>query len=569
MENRANLYRKISQYLHSNYIETQLYNRYRNSEEEYFNMNVKDLQNVLTLDEYFYKSMEENEYNRIGSPLNKYLTIISRQLESQPLLLISLPMWKLDKNKLRTYLPNYDNIVRRINQIQSDVNNIFRKFEISPYRITDEELQKMVIFFSYTIPYANERMLRAQEILAKHLLNNPKDRNSLHNYNIATFLIKFFGYKKIKEEKLENTKIIIGNLSPGTYGESSDNYAIVNKTLLQKVLIENNTLDDKFGHKTIYRNSQHGYPISQTYHEMLGIMHTLYHELRHQKQKNHSNSHKIDDLSYYYASFEIINETGGYDYNTNYKCYEIEKDANYKAWEDVEKLIKTYMPNQNTERLMKNVLNHKLKEELEQITGMRKTYDNRTYISNDLLMKYLDDKFRTNSYLVTQKYKQFLNFYNYNGTPKRAIELLTQPLIYQYKDFYFGQVSYRSRILGYKLTTNDISRLQIKEIQAVINNIKILMNINKEKLNKICDRVKKYNENSQEVIGNIVNYHRFAIYLSNIMNEILILHPNLRNILSIRNAIDSINANIDMINHNSIVLKNINSSNRISRVGRR
>lgn len=555
MENKNDLYINIRNYLSNYYIENMLQHRYLNNEIESYNITTEELKIVSDFDKYFTILIKENTKNIPGEPLNKYLTVISKQLESQPLLLLNLPLWTLDRNLLRKYIPNYDRIIARINQLQSEANYIYRKFETSPISITNNELNKLLTFFIYSIPYADSKMFKAQEILAKYILTNPKD--TTNNYEVSTFLIKFFGYKKIREENLKNTTILISRLDPTTYGQSTGNYVIINKKLLQSVTMENNTLQHKFGIQ------------NKTYHEMLGILHTTYHEIRHQVQRNHTKTKLLDDLSYYYASFKLINNNGQYDYNTNYKCYEIEKDANYKAWEDIEKLIKNYISNRNTTTLMKNVLNHKLKEELQQITGVRKSPDSKEYLSNDLLIKYLDEKFRINPYLLTGEYQQFLNFYNYNGTPKRAIELLTQPLVYQYKDFFFGQVSYRSRTSNYRLTLGDLNKKTLKEIQTIINNMKILTNINQEKLNKICDRAKKYNETGTDVVSNIRNYHGFASYISNLTNEIIRLYPELINVLSIKNAIASINDNIEMINKNSLVNQIINENSQIKRVGRR
>ena len=411
-------------------------------------------------------------------------------------------------------------------------------------------------------------------MVVKHLLNNPKDTK--YNYEISMFLIKFFGYKKNREEKIENSKIIICKLPSETMGESSSNYVIINKTLLQSVTMENNLLQNKFGQHMNYPNSkeyqsyEHSFSNRKPSYEMLGILHTMYHEIRHQKQKKQSEDNLQTDLSYYYAAFKLINENSKTDYEINYKCYEIEKDANYKAWEDIEKIIKTYIENRNTTIIMRNILNHKLKEELEQITGIRKTIDSKTYISNDLLISYLDDKFQNNPYLLKTDYQQFLNFYNYNGTPKRLIEILKQSSIYNYKEFFFGQVCYRRKIFGNTITRSELKNLSLKEIQNIINTLKILMNINQSKLNKICDRVNQYNENnSQDVNKNIKNYYNFAIYISNLTSEILQINPDLKNILSIRNSIDSINDNIEMINNNRIVIKVINGNNTISKIGRR
>ena len=411
-------------------------------------------------------------------------------------------------------------------------------------------------------------------MLAKYLLNNRKDTK--YNYETSIFLIKFFGYKKIREEKHENVKIIISQLPSTTLGESSDNYVIINKNLLPLLTMENNLLENKFGQRT---NNQYNkrcqsynnyFSNNKPNYELLGVLHTLYHEIRHQKQKIQSEENLQTDLSYYYAAFKLINENSKTDYEINYKCYEIEKDANYKAWEDIEKLIKTYIENSQTNIIMRNILNHKLKEELEQITGIRKTKESQIYISNDLLIKYIDDKFRNNPYLLKNNYKQFLNFYNYNGTPKRIIEVLKQSAIYNYKEFFFGQLNYHRKIFGNNITKSELNNLSLKETQSIINNLKILMNINQSKLNKICDRVNQYNENnSPDVNENIKNYYNFAIYISNVTNELLQINPNLKNILSIRNSIDSINDNIEMINNNRIVIKVISGNNTISKIGRR
>lgn len=555
MKNSSTIYPQISRYLYNGYLIPQLRNRHINNESSNFCMDGKDLRNIDTIDEYFYRLMLENEPNTIGSPLNIYLNEISNQLANQPLLLVSLPMWQLEKNKLRRYLPNYDNIIARINQKNNEVNTIYRRFINNPDSITGEELKKLLLFFSYCIPYADENLKNAGEHLAKILLNMRYE--NIYNYYIAVFLIKFFGYKKIREDGLDDTKIIIGSMQSNTLGLSINNHAVINKLTLQRTVMRNNILNDNYGRTN-----------SGT--EILAIMQTMYHELRHQKQSLEAKKGLANDISFFMGARNIIHsmDNSDFDYQENYRSYETEKDANIKGWEEVEKLIKTYMSNRNVVTITRNILKYKLNEELEQITGTRKNKDYQTYISTDLLVQYLDDAFRKKPSIITSEYTQFLHFYNKNGVPKRAIELFTQPLVYDYKEFYFGQVSYRSRLLVYQLTDRDIRMLTPQEVQTVIYNIKILININQAKLNKICDRVDKNQESSRNVVGNIKNYHNFAIYLSNLTNRIIAIHPRTINTLPIRNAIVSINENIDMINNNSIVAKIISNSNRIVRVGR-
>lgn len=549
---RDQLYDHVKNYIYNNNLEILLSNRFLNEQNANYFMSASNLRIVYNIDEYFYTLIKENKSKHSDLTLNRYLIEISKELEQQPLLLLSLPIWKLDKNVLCKYISNYDKILIRINQINTDVNNIYKKFS-NNLPISLEEFKKMIEFFTYTIPYASDKMKNAQDNVAKYILNNLYD--SRYNPEMTIFLIKHFGYKKIFEERLTDTRIIIGSMDNNIYGESSDNYAAVNKKLLQNVILQDNVLEDNFGKRTI-ENHQYGYLTQTQGIEILKILHTLYHELRHQKQEQHSNLKKVDDLSYYYSAFEIINTNSSFDYKTNYKCYEIEKDANYNAWLDIEKLIKKYMPNKNTEKLMKNILSHKLKEELMQITGTRKTKESQIYISSAYLIKYLDNTFINNPKLLNEKYSQFLKFYNYNGTPKRIIELLKQSSIYDYKEFYFGEVNYRFN--HNTLNDYDLYKCSNDDYINIVNNIKILMNINQQKLNKICDRVSKTNESNMDIIGNIKNYYHFAVSLSNIMNKIIQRNPSLLNILSVRNSVDSINSNIDLININRLVLKYIN-----------
>ena len=146
-------------------------------------------------------------------------------------------------------------------------------------------------------------------------------------------------------------------------------------------------------------------------------------------------------------------------------------------------------------------------------------------------------------------------------------ELLTMPLVYDFKEFYFGQVLYRSRVLSYN-ARQKINNFSSKEIQTVINNIKVLMTITESKLNKMCDRVKKGEETSSGVVRNLQIDFDFAIYLSDLTNRIISQHRELLNILAVRNAIESINENIDMINSNALVIKTTGSRNRVSKIGR-
>jgi hypothetical protein len=566
MKSSQELFKSVQNFLYDSSLEIMLLNRLKNNENETLLISAEEIKKVVKLDEYFYRLMYEKSPNLPNSSLNKYLTEISRELKIQPLLLLELPMYKLDKSTLNYYLTNYNYIIIKINELETEANNIYRKFLISPNNITYQELSKLTKFFSYNLPNNYIKMYKAMEQVAKFLLNNQKDTS--YNYIYTEFLIKFFGYKKIYEDKLNNTQIIIGKLNHTTYGESTENYAIINKELLQSVTMEKNTLDDKFGKqikKEKIKNGERYYKLT----EILGILHTIYHEIRHQKQQQHSENYNLDDLSYYYSAYEIINNNNEFDYKTNYKCYEIEKDANYYAWEDIEKLIKTYMPEHNIERTMKNILNHKLKEELEQMTGIRQTKNNQKYLSSLLLIKYLDEKIKDNPHILNTKYKQLLQFYNWDGTSKRMIDLLKISLIFNYRDFYFNQLNYRSNFPLYKLNQRDIRLSSKKELQTMINNIKILVTTAREKMNKICDRVKKFDTSGSDVEGNIQNYYNFSVYLSNIVNELLILYPDLIKELPIKNSIETINANIEMINNNSLVRKTIGTTNKISKIGRR
>lgn len=555
MEDIRTTYSKISGYLNSRYIVTQLQYRFKNEEEATYSMPHQDLINIMNIDEYMYRLMREGLPITPGSHLNTYLTEISRQLEQQPLLLLSLPIGKLEIVMLERYLPGINNIYTRIKQKNREANNIFRIFKTNPNLITSEEFKKLLIFFSYTIPYKDENLKNAQEYLAKYLLNNPP--NNVPEFYVVTFLIKYFGYKKTREEGITKTKILIANMKPTTRGLSTDDdYAIINKQLLQRVIIRNNLLKSRG-------------KISTSGEELLAILHTMYHEIRHQKQTNDAKKGILNDISFFMGARNVIYSMDkNFDYEKNYKCYETEKDANARAWEDIERLIKMYISSYNVEELTRNILKHKLTEELEQITGMRTDKNNQTYLSIELLIKYLDDAFSKNTSLLNNDYRQFLKFYNVNGTPKRVVELLKMPLIYDFKEFYFGQVSYRSRQLGYRLTERDIKSLQLKEIQTIINNIKILMNVTESKLNKMCDRVEKGQENSTGVVDNLLNDFNFAIYLSNLLNQLLLQHKELFNILSVRNAIASINEHIDMINNNRLVVKTIRNGNTVSKIGR-
>ena len=563
MKLNEELYQKIKKYLDNNAIERLLHQRFYNNLYETYLIQSDELKMAINLDEYFYILMSEKKSMSSNPSLNKYLSIIQKQLQVEPLLLLELPMNKLDKNILKYYLPNYDYILKNIEKIEIEANNIYRKFILSNYNISNQELSKLVKFFSYNLPNNYIKMHKAMEQIAKFILNNQKDTQ--YNYIYSEFLIKFFGYKKIYENKLYDTKILLAKLDETTYGESTENYAILNKELLQHTTMENNNLEDKFQKKIKKEQTIDGEKYYKVV-EILAIIHTMYHEIRHQQQQQHSDNYNFDDLSYYYGVCEIINKYDEYDYKTNYRCYEIEKDANYYAWEDIEKLIKTYMSKQQLERTMKNILYQKLKEELEQIIGVRKTKDNQKNLSSLLLVKSLDEKIKLEPSLITNKYKQFLKFYNTDGTPKRMIELLKIPIIFDYRNFYFNQVNYRYNSYMFKLTQKDIKLSSKKELQVIINNIKILVAIAEEKMNKICDRVNKINTTDTEIAGNIKNYYNFSMYLSNILNEIVILYPELIKELSIKNAIDIINNNIKMINNNKLVGKTIGYNKKISKV---
>jgi len=555
MENSSKIYSKISSCLNNRYIVTQLQYRFINEEDSSYLMPQQDLINITNIDEYMYHLILENSPCTKESGLNAYLREISRQLEKQPLLLLSLPIGKIDVIRLQRYLPEINDIYARINQKNREANNIFRMFKMNPNIITSEEFKKLLIFFSYTIPYKDDSLRNAQEYLARYLLNTPP--SSVPEFYVVKFLIKFFGYKKIREQNLDKTKILMARMKDTTRGMSTDdNYAIINKKLLQRVSIRNNIIKSRD-------------KITTGGEELLAILHTMYHEIRHQKQTEDAKKGILNDISFFMAARNVIYSMDkNFDYEKNYKYYEVEKDANAKAWEDVEWLIKTYISSYNVEALSRNILRHKLTEELEKIIGIRVDKNSQSYLSIELLIKYLDDAFLKDKILLNIEYQQFLKFYNQNGAPKRVIDILKLSFTYEFKEFYCAQVSYRSRQYDYRVTENDIKALDQKETQTIIKNIKILINVTQSKLNKICDRVEKGQENSVGVVDNILNDFNFARYLSNLLNQILFYHRELLNVLSVKNAIESINEQIDMINHNRLVRQTIKSGSVIFKVGR-
>ena len=554
MANSSTLYQKISKNLSNSYITSMLRERYKNEEFPDNCMNYKDLINISNIDEYIYYLILENTPNRTGTFLNTYLRELEAYLQKQPLLLLSLPISKIDTNKLQKYIPSINQISNQIKKQNVEASRIFKKLKNTPNLVTGDEFKKLLIFISYSIPYKDENLRNAEEYIAKYLLNYPP--NNIRPFYVATFLIKFFGYKKIREEGLNETKIFIADIDSRTRGLSkSERVVVINKKLLQNVSMRNNLLEN--------RNK-----VTQGGEEILGILHTLYHELRHQRQTYDAQKGLLNDLSFFMGARNIIHSMdNNFDYEQNYKCYETEKDANEKGWEEILKLIKTYMPSRIPERVARNILQHRLTEELEQLTVIRTNQVKHQYVSILLLVQYLDKAFANNPSILTTEYRQFLKFYNYNGTPKTMTELLTMPLVYDFKEFYFGQVLYRSRVLSYN-ARQKINNFSSKEIQTVINNIKVLMTITESKLNKMCDRVKKGEETSSGVVRNLQIDFDFAIYLSDLTNRIISQHRELLNILAVRNAIESINENIDMINSNALVIKTTGSRNRVSKIGR-
>ena len=101
MAQNKTLYQKVEKYLNSNYMIITLQKRYRNEVDPRYSMPYQDLINITNIDEYMYKLILNNFPNRINSPLDIYLKEIIRELETEPALLLSLPIAKLDLNILR------------------------------------------------------------------------------------------------------------------------------------------------------------------------------------------------------------------------------------------------------------------------------------------------------------------------------------------------------------------------------------------------------------------------------------------------------------------------------------
>ena len=224
------------------------------------------------------------------------------------------------------------------------------------------------------------------------------------------------------------------------------------------------------------------------------------------------------------------------------------------------------MPSHDLERITRNILQHRMTEELEQITGTRKDKNNKVFLSNTLLIKLLDEAFIKKTNTIWQEYKQFSLFYKQNGIPKREIDLLTISHTYEFKEFYFAQTSYRSKMPETCLRESDIAKLNISELQIVINNLKILMDTTESKLNKICDRVPKTGTLDKGTIENIISDQKYAVYLSTITNRILVRYPGLCNNLSVKNAISSMNNYINMINNNPLVAKFVRVENKVGTI---
>ena len=156
MDQNKTLYQKVEKYLNSNYMIINLQKRYRNEVDPRYSMPYQDLINITNIDEYMYKLMLNNFPNRINSPLDIYLKEIIRELETEPALLLSLPITKLDLNILRKYIPNIDKIRGRILQKNNELKNIFRLYITNHNLVTTEEFQKLLQYLSYRIPYSNE-----------------------------------------------------------------------------------------------------------------------------------------------------------------------------------------------------------------------------------------------------------------------------------------------------------------------------------------------------------------------------------------------------------------------------
>ena len=520
-------------------IEALLDLRNKHLETENCQMTFVDLKSIIAYDHLACKKIQEKR--NIDNTFKVYLNKLEQQLISNPLLFFSLPISKLNSNELRYYLPNIDIINKKCVDIFKRVQQIKEKIK-SNTSISIEEINFLIKFLNYYITYdrvkSNSVEKNSDDIdifkeVIKFLLKQKK--LGLHS---SSLVIKYFGYKKCVEENLDDLEINISRLKDNTLGLHDSNFVCLSKSILINTSFLNNSLEE-------YKRLENGA------HEGIQLLHTIYHEIRHEIQDKEQHLNHENDLSYSMAMRRIFSQLDSNEYTRNYIFYDIESDANLYGYRELCKTMKEYMPESQILQNLSSQLEYKYA--LKKDFNVKLSDENKVVATGYFEKKMLDNFFSSHPEKLQTEYPQFKKFYNNDGTPIQLTDLLAMQHSSYYDNFFLNQIIarfkedeglYKVKIDGYTL----------EEKKVMLKNIARIIFLSYSKISFLKDRltfnnhfaIKNLGVPEQEFLTCISKgYYKIARKYAYYAKKLIQLYPELSDNI---HSIDQINRYIELIN---------------------
>ncbi len=508
----------INKYLNDPNMVNFLMKRFSNSINNDTTINREELICVTAIDHYMAKLMLNGKSTN-NNFLGIYLDEIRKELHDCPIFYLSLPISNLPTEIVSRYIPELGNIILKINNIRKKCEDTYLKLN-NHQSVNSEDFKDLILYFTFTVKKENDSLKKAQAKLVKILINEYDELDAL----TATFILKYLGYEKTKEKGLDSTEILVGGLEDKCDGFSIGKEIIINKQNIKSITFKDN----------IY--ASHSGQIK----DGIVLMHTLYHELNHQLDSKLCDEKKVSDRSLYYATYRIISSYYDEDdYMRNYNCYEIEKNANIFAWEDILVFMKKYMPDYNNPEAFNNIYKYMNDEIYLKKFKNKKNSQNELIFSGDYLISILDKVIPRHPKILVH-YPQLLNFYNRKGTPKNFLDLLSFDKIYECENIYqdIMMYRYRSNLGSYDQLKLLTEQQQYKILQS-IKGLLIQIQNNTIETIQFIDYKGGLEIFPPHVLSNFdLNYKfykMFINYIRDLFNYFLNLYPELRNSSSAEN----------------------------------
>ena len=523
------------------YIINKLRDRTLNLEERDFEMDYKDVAAVTVFDHYMCKKMIEGEFAYPDGRLEAYCNEISNQLIKQPLLFYSLPIRNVNVSILRKYIPKIDEICFLCNKSKIQALTIAKKFN-NGISVSKDELNLLVKYFNYSCKYDTEPFeIEIQDKLVKYLMENA---NSL-GVSSSSFIFKYLGYKKCREEGLEDIEIFIGDLksiNSKCLGASFSSIVFVSKKYLVGTNFKDNTL------------SQNNAQLKNGRFEGLVLLKTLFHELRHAVQDKNVFDKSINDISFSKSIVSLLRMVDSSEYKRNYRFYDIEADANYYGWRWVEDAIANYM-NVSVKDRLKGYSDIYAAQQVIKRGMPSKTDENTKQLPIwSYTVKKLDEYFLNNPRTLSKEYSQFSCFYNLDGKPKSLVEILRIDSIKvsnfpeMFTNMVFARASGSMSIGGLSL---DEKRNLINNLNTIIYNVYRKFSVYKRKNTGGKHIIEDLSLEEQELFKyNVKNYYKRINVIARMASKIIQLEPAL---LGYKGGSVSINYYLKLINQNELI----------------